>query len=75
MLVLGSWRRVCRQAGPGGLSAPVLEVWLALPLSLRGTLKLPTLLPELSFLQFMAVIIPLVYQPQPAQQKIFLFIS
>lgn len=29
----------------------VLEVWLTLPLSFSGTLKLPALLPELSFLQ------------------------
>ena len=29
----------------------MLEVWLTLPLSFSGTLKLPALLPELSFLQ------------------------
>lgn len=39
--VLGSRRRACRLAGPGGLSVPVLEVWLTLPLSFGGTLKLP----------------------------------
>ena len=49
--VLGSRRWVCRLAGPGGLSVPVLEVWLTLLLSFSGTLKLPALLPELSFLQ------------------------
>lgn len=55
--VLGSLRRVCRLAGPGGLSVPVLEVWLTLPLSFSGTLKLPALLPELSFLQWGEVLI------------------
>lgn len=46
-----------RPAGPGGLSAPILEVWLALPLSFRGTSKLPAFLPELSFLQRREVLI------------------